>query len=323
MLFPKFVAIGVASLALLHPAVKYLDFNWEQEALDAREHNIDEEMNMSSHVYQNGVLFGLWVAGVAISMGRLFTYAVYGGSKGVDAQTQTETETEQEGQSIEEEHKKETEVINQESYTKLPATPEPEPEEKTVKVEDVGTIEEDDVTNNDEEPSIEDVVKVEEKTEQEKEEEGSKVDPECEEKDEKMEIKTKISVYKLPAIKRHHFMILQDGMRVLRQAVQGDFSLEKVTLDGIRNFIFLVAKGSPSQLSDLESKIKSDFRWLTPVREPHSKLTGGIASQEPIRMVTTVHESSPSRIPTKTTNRKSTPPGLRQGVKHSTPFKTY
>ena len=36
-------------------------------------------------------------------------------------------------------------------------------------------------------------------------------------------------------------------MRVLRQAVAGDFSLEKVTVNEIRSFIFLVAKGEPAR----------------------------------------------------------------------------
>ncbi|XP_041459934.1 uncharacterized protein LOC121411333 [Lytechinus variegatus] len=322
MLFHK-VAIGLCSLIIVHPALKLFGITWDKETVDIDVITATEDEEMSTNVYHNGVLFGVWVAGVAISMGRLLS-AIFGGSgkNGIDAETQTDHKTEEKelGQEPEEDElnivtgreeldkvteieAKGIKVINQESYIKL----------KGVKQENE---DDDDPLRS---PPNDDVTTPVEVVSKEGKGEGSNIgDPKLDEKEDNVvKSATKISVYKLPAIKRHSFMILQDGMNSLKQAVSGRFSLEKISLDGVRNFIFIVAKGTPSQLSELESKVKADFRWLTPVREPSPALTGAPATQEQKWVSSTSPKARDmSRIPTSPRTRSQT---LRLGLSNKTP----
>ncbi|XP_054751916.1 uncharacterized protein LOC129257578 isoform X2 [Lytechinus pictus] len=281
MLFHK-VAIGLCSLIIVHPVLKLFGITWDKGTVDIDVITATEDEEMSTNVYHNGVLFGVWVAGVAISMGRLLS-AIFGGSgkNGIDAETQ-------------------------ESYIKLKGM-EQENED------------DDDPLRS---PSNDDVTMPVEVVSKEGKGEGSNIgDPKLDEKEDNVvKSATKISVYKLPAIKRHSFMILQDGMNSLKQSVSGRLRLEKITLDGVRNFIFIVAKGTQSQLSELESKVKADFRWLTPVREPSPVLTGAPLTQEQKWVSSTSPKAlDMSRIPTRATSPRTRSQTLRLGLSHKTP----
>ncbi|XP_054751915.2 uncharacterized protein LOC129257578 isoform X1 [Lytechinus pictus] len=326
MLFHK-VAIGLCSLIIVHPVLKLFGITWDKGTVDIDVITATEDEEMSTNVYHNGVLFGVWVAGVAISMGRLLS-AIFGGSgkNGIDAETQTDPKTE-EKELIQEpevdelnivtereeldkvteiEEVKEIKVFNQESYIKLKGM-EQENED------------DDDPLRS---PSNDDVTMPVEVVSKEGKGEGSNIgDPKLDEKEDNVvKSATKISVYKLPAIKRHSFMILQDGMNSLKQSVSGRLRLEKITLDGVRNFIFIVAKGTQSQLSELESKVKADFRWLTPVREPSPVLTGAPLTQEQKWVSSTSPKAlDMSRIPTRATSPRTRSQTLRLGLSHKTP----
>eukprot|EP00057_Strongylocentrotus_purpuratus_P000497 XP_001177482.1 PREDICTED: uncharacterized protein LOC754197 [Strongylocentrotus purpuratus] len=302
------LAIGLGSLI----ALKLFGLTWDSEkaTVDIDVIAAAEEDEMSTNVYHNGVLFGIWVAGVAISMGRLLSYAIFSGKKGIDAVTQTHADKKEEelSQVSDAKEVKEIKVINQESYIKLCGVQQ-DSDESFKLVEEHGS------------PPIE--KETTPKVSKEGKGEGSKIEPMHDEKEDKeVRSETNISVYKLPAIKRHHFMVFQDGMKTLRQSVTGKFSLEKINLDGVRNFIFIVAKGTLSQLSELESKVKADFRWLTLVRDPSAELTGaaltGASPTKEPKWVPSVNVDTLHTSPTKPiTSPRS--PSLRSGIPRKTP----
>ncbi|XP_071511089.1 uncharacterized protein [Diadema antillarum] len=289
----------------LRQLADYFEIGWGQDNYDISTRTVEQEM--CANVYQNGVLFGLWAAGVAISVGRLLTYIIVGDRARKDVQTQTDDIVKEQCEvPVEIEHGVQEEV------EKIPL----EEDDKTSE-----SNAEKDESEDESVASRQNIVDAPTMDKEETKELKSKtLSPEIKaDLDEKRDDETltddkRISVYKLPAIKKHHFLVRQDGMRVLRQAVQGDFSLEKVSLEGIRNFLFIVAKGSPSQLAELEAKIKADYRWLTPVRTPSRKLTGDLPIQG--SQVTTLHEAT--RIPARPLRRAQTP-GLTPGHIYKTP----
>lgn len=305
------LAIGLGSLI----ALKLFGFTWDSEkaTVDIDVIEAAEEEDMSTNVYHNGVLFGIWVAGVAISMGRLLSYAIFSGKKGIDAVTQTDADKKEEelSQVSEAKEVKEIKVINQESYIKLCGMQQ-ESDESFKLAEEHGS------------PPIDRETTPIEKVSKEGKGEGSKIiEPMLDEKEDKeVRSETNISVYKLPAIKRHHFMVFQDGIKTLRRSVTGKFSLEMINLDGVRNFIFIVAKGTLSQLSELESKVKADFRWLTPVRNPSAELTGAaLTGTSPTKEPKWVPSTQVDKLHTSPTKPIISPrsSSLRSGIPRKTP----
>ncbi|XP_072176245.1 uncharacterized protein [Diadema setosum] len=303
MNFPRLPVLGLTTLAFLHPVADYFEIGWGQDNYDI---STSVEQEMCANVYQNGVLFGLWAAGVAISVGRLLTYIIVGDRARKDVQTQTDDIVKEQSEvPVEIEHGVQEEV------EKIPLEEDDKTSESNAEKD---KSEDESVASR---PNIVDAPTMDkEEAEQLKSKKSLEVKADPEKRDDETLIDDKrISVYKLPAIKKHHFLVRQDGMRVLRQAVQGDFSLEKISLEGIRNFLFIVAKGSPSQLGELEAKIKADYRWLTPVRTPSRKLTGNLPIQGP--QVTTLHEAT--RVPARPLMRRAQTPGLTPGHIYKTP----